>query len=249
MKLNKKQKRTATIASMAALLAVVLGMGGQTFAKYITTQETADTATVAKWGVVITANATNLFGSKYEDNVINASGDDIVAGGNYDVVAPGSSGSMNFVVSGQPEVAAKITFDVTGKEVGLVYNVKASAEDSVGAEDTYYPIKWTLTNNTAPSSVVVDGGTLTEVMSELNALTSTYTPTEDKSTKINLDYTISWAWEFSEDTTISYRDTVLGNYAATNTIVDPNTSDLETYKSATKDFSFSLKIKVEQVQD
>ena len=37
MKLNKKQKRTATIASMAALLAVVLGMGGQTFAKYITT--------------------------------------------------------------------------------------------------------------------------------------------------------------------------------------------------------------------
>ena len=54
MKLNKKQKRTATIASMAALLAVVLGMGGQTFAKYVTTNRAeAEQATVAKWGVVI----------------------------------------------------------------------------------------------------------------------------------------------------------------------------------------------------
>ena len=47
MKLNKKQKRTATIASMAALLAVVLGMGGQTFAKYITTDNATAQATVA----------------------------------------------------------------------------------------------------------------------------------------------------------------------------------------------------------
>ena len=58
MKLNKKQKRTATIASMAALLAVVLGMGGQTFAKYTTTTKTeSNTAVVAKWGVVIKADA------------------------------------------------------------------------------------------------------------------------------------------------------------------------------------------------
>ena len=65
MKLNKKQKRTATIASMAALLAVVLGMGGQTFAKYITTQETADTATVAKWGLTAQIDASTMFGSAY----------------------------------------------------------------------------------------------------------------------------------------------------------------------------------------
>lgn len=248
MKLNKKQKRTATIASMAALLAVVLGMGGQTFAKYISTQETADTATVAKWGVVITANASNLFGSKYEDNVINASGDDIVAGGSYDVVAPGSSGSMNFVVSGQPEVAAKISFVATGTDVSLEYNVKADASDSVGTNHTYFPIKWTLTNNDTATKVV-DGGKLTEVLSTLNALTSTYTPDNDPATSIDLDYTLSWAWEFSEDTVISYRDTVLGNYAANDTIVDPNTSDLETYNSVTKNLSFALNIKVEQVQD
>ena len=60
MKLNKKQKRTATIASMAALLAVVLGMGGQTFAKYITTATVpAQNATVAKWGVITTVSGTN----------------------------------------------------------------------------------------------------------------------------------------------------------------------------------------------
>ena len=248
MKLNKKQKRTATIASMAALLAVVLGMGGQTFAKYITTQSASATATVAKWGVVINADASELFGSKYEDNVINASGDDIVAGGDYDVVAPGSSGFMNFVVSGQPEVAAKITFVATGTDVSLEYNVKANADDDVGTDDTYFPIKWTLTNNNTATDVV-DGGELTEVLSELNDLTSTYTPDDDPLTSIDLDYTLSWAWEFSEDTVISYRDTVLGNYAANDTIVDPNTSDLETYTSVTKNFSFSLNIKVEQVQN
>ena len=39
---------------MAALLAVVLGMGGQTFAKYITTTAApTQSAVVAKWGVVI----------------------------------------------------------------------------------------------------------------------------------------------------------------------------------------------------
>ena len=54
MKLNKKQKRTATIASMAALLAVVLGMGGQTFAKYVTTTDVeSEYAVVAKWGFVL----------------------------------------------------------------------------------------------------------------------------------------------------------------------------------------------------
>ena len=53
MKLNKKQKRTATIASMAALLAVVLGMGGQTFAKYTETHVAkTGQATVAEFGFV-----------------------------------------------------------------------------------------------------------------------------------------------------------------------------------------------------
>lgn len=247
MKLNKKQKRTATIASMAALLAVVLGMGGQTFAKYITSQETKDTATVAKWGVVINADATNLFGAKYENNVIDNSGNDIVAGGDYDVVAPGSSGSMRFTVSGQPEVAAQISFAVEGKEVSLGYNVKTE-ENQVGTNHVYYPIKWTLTNN-KDAEDETKGLTLAEVETKLEALTAAYTPDQDEKTSIDLDYTISWAWEFSEDTAISYRDTVLGNYAVDGKIVDPNTSDLETYTSASKEFSFKLSITVEQVQD
>ena len=71
MKLNKKQKRTATIASMAALLAVVLGMGGQTFAKYITTTQTeTHTAVVAKWGFVLQQkSSTPLFKDNYTDAV------------------------------------------------------------------------------------------------------------------------------------------------------------------------------------
>ena len=53
-----KKRSLFIVVAMVLLLAVVLGMGGTTFAKYITSKDVpVESATVAKWGYVITANA------------------------------------------------------------------------------------------------------------------------------------------------------------------------------------------------
>lgn len=105
MKLNKKQKRTATIASMAALLAVVLGMGGQTFAKYISTQDVAtQTATVAKWGLTAQIDASKMFGLAYANGTANAvatpdaSASKVSVKAAASVVAPGTKGEMTISI-------------------------------------------------------------------------------------------------------------------------------------------------------
>lgn len=185
MKLNKKQKRTATIASMAALLAVVLGMGGQTFAKYIETYTApAQTATVAKWGFVIQASSSSpaAFSKSYNE----------VISSTKEVVAPGASGSVTFEVNGTAEVDAAIDFYFSAYTP--VYTQKAGVY--------YYPIIWTIG--------AVETNDPATLLDDATKLTATY----ESSTKVTSQtFTISWEWPFSQgkDT----EDTVLGNAAAT----------------------------------
>lgn len=219
MKLNKKQKRTATIASMAALLAVVLGMGGQTFAKYITTATVpAQNATVAKWGVVTTVQGTNT-----TDNTAFSKKYDNVESKTKFVVAPGTTGSLTFTVTGQPEVASKVEFNMTvNKEVHL--------------DSTYYPIQWTLKvgtedaesyNSDRKQSMKALGG----IKEAFDDLGGTYAAGD------NLEQTVvlTWLWDFDDDKKGTYdvQDTTLGNYAATTT---PDSS------SVTLDFTLSLTV-------
>ena len=229
MKLNKKQKRTATIASMAALLAVVLGMGGQTFAKYYDSKEVTAQATVAKWGYVITTNAENLFGTDYTSGVIVTSGGKSVsASSTGNVVAPGTSGSVTFSVNGTPEVSSKVTISVTGDAIGIY--------DSTGI--TYEPIRWTLKKDgfDVAGATNVDFETLkTKVANESNQY-APKAPVED-------EYEISWKWAFAntdsstdDDHIDNAKDTLLGNNAGTNDA---------TYKTL---FDFNLNIVVEQTE-
>ena len=187
MKLNKKQKRTATIASMAALLAVVLGMGGSTFAKYIDTY-TADAqqATVAKWGFVITASSSNGAAfSKTYDSVVSATSE---------VVAPGTSGDVTFEVNGTAEVDAAIDFYF--ESYTPVYLQKAGTY--------YYPIVWTI-----GSVKTNDPATL---LAEASKLTATY---ESETQVVSNTFTISWEWAFSSGDANDELDTILGYAAAT----------------------------------
>ena len=84
--MKKNTKKTATVVGMFGLLGLVLGMGGSTFAKYQTTaKSTAATATVAKFGLVVNANATNLWGTEYKKAgdttaTVNGTGAVVVAG-------------------------------------------------------------------------------------------------------------------------------------------------------------------------
>ena len=200
MKLNKKQKRTATIASMAALLAVVLGMGGQTFAKYITTTQTeTHTAVVAKWGFVLQQkSSTPLFKNNYTDAVSS-----------NPIVAPGTSGSIECYVTGLAEVNAKITFTLT--DYAPVYLTKGT--------QTYYPITWKV-NGVAFDLTSDVGAGHAETSKEIESFTYT-AGTELKADDANTALvTISWEWNINyassgiTDLSVDDADTILGNIAA-----------------------------------
>lgn len=203
MKLNKKQKRTATIASMAALLAVVLGMGGQTFAKYVTTATQAtQTATVAKWGYVIKANASQEFNAQKAFSESYGTNSAIVSSsvGNA-VVAPGATGSLSVYVKGKAEVKAKVTFTFV-----------STADVHYGAD--YYPIVWTISgtyDNADGTDATITGSEYTnlkasEIDGKLNAFEKTYDANADVLTTI----TLTWSWPFVGD---DVKDTALGNMA------------------------------------
>ena len=200
MKLNKKQKRTATIASMAALLAVVLGMGGQTFAKYIETTTTqAQNVVVAKWGVVAQIKDKNgavdssakMFQKSYNNNAVEAA-----TGNDNALVAPGTSGSIETVITGTPEVATRVEYTFSLDDVFL--------KDS---SNEYYPIQWQLSIN---SSVVVPfasgSSVAANIASKVNALSTTY----DANTNLKtIEVKLEWKWEFdgSADSTFNNVDT------------------------------------------
>ena len=211
MKLNKKQKRTATIASMAALLAVVLGMGGQTFAKYIETNEVKDqTAVVAKWGVVIQNSIEGIDGATGKTVFSKENDAGTVESSSQNVVAPGTEGGVTIKITGVPQVAAKISFALTIDDVSLT------------GPSTYYPIVWTITEGAESKnfngSTVADGKTVQSEMTD-------YLVAKEYEPNVSLErtVTISWAWSFDGDDDM---DTLCGNAAANgNTTKDVDDND------------------------
>ena len=193
---KENKKKVVTLSAMAALLAVVLGMGGKTYAKYFTENKTqAQTATVAKWGLVsnlITAGS--AFSTTY--------GDTVVSGGSNLVVAPGTSGSITYTVSGYAEVDAKIDFSVTN------YTPVSLTNDS-DATDVYYPIVWTVT---------IDGTAQNNLENLTDATFSTITyqaanPVADASHSV----VINWEWPFHVDDDTDKLDTLLGEASLSGT--------------------------------
>ena len=242
MKLNKKQKRTATIASMAALLAVVLGMGGQTFAKYITTMPAAtQQATVAKWGFVITSNIDNMFGKTYGNVVtdkyveVNTNDEGTVVKAASNTLAPGTKGEMTFDFTGSAEVLAKAEITATGTNIVLVDKV-ANPLDGTGY---YYPIQWTLKDNGTPvdfTSASTSVDPLVDICEYFNSLSSAKI---EVGTTYNHHFVLSWQWPFEGN---DVKDTALGMYANDGTL------DNTKYASAAVNFSFTLNATIEQIQ-
>ena len=64
-KRKQNAKKVTVIAAVILMFSLVIGMGAFTYAKYVSTQETGNqNATAAKWGIVISANA-SMFGTDY----------------------------------------------------------------------------------------------------------------------------------------------------------------------------------------
>lgn len=126
MKKNRMM-RLASVLLVLTLLSTSVISG--TFAKYVTSESTTDSARVAKWGVVASVKG-DLFGQTYaaasDNNIIdyNTYGGTVSADKVTDfVVAPGTQNidAMTISISGTPEVASKVIVDSPEDTSGTDY--------------------------------------------------------------------------------------------------------------------------------
>ena len=265
---KKDNRKSVFVIALLLLLVAVIGFGGYTLSKYVTKKSESGSASVAKWGYTIEANANKLFGTKYtfdnKNSVVTDSNAKLTVAASdakTNKVAPGTTGSMTFSVKGTAEVLAQLSISMTDvKDVKLVYK-----KGTDGAETEYAPVKWTLTKNTEVVKVklnesdadvtALSGVSLAAIQKGL-ATVSTITP---NAAEINDTYTISWVWEFenkTEGATSEQKeetdslDTLLGMVAnaGTHTEAVKNGDYTEVVDKTNTTVAFKLDISIVQLQ-
>lgn len=214
MEKKERNKRIGIIAAMVALIILIMCLGGNTFAKYISSKEVPTTsATVAKWGYTVKADATNLFGDAYNNNskvahvdvttpptATGAAGVAVNANAKGSLlVAPGTTGNVLFGVSGSAEVASQITLSATStKDVTLTVDT-----------EVYHPLKWTLKAESATTAGTYDVDVadpddaskklenldLATMVTKINKLVKS-TDIVNPQTKVSHSYKLTWVWDF-----------------------------------------------------
>jgi hypothetical protein len=261
MKKNKSM-RLAGGLMIATMLSTSIVSG--TYAKYVTSDNAEDSARVAKFGVTVTASG-SLFDKTYYA-VNNANNGNKPGNGTADtdkttltveslgddnVVAPGTKNDegITFAIAGTPEVDVRLDVDVDDgsfKEIFLKGTTTKLPDMTTGdAEDTfdntadYYPVKFTLTQSTE-ANPLVDGGTLAEVKTALEGLTSeSIDANTDLASKIGT-LNLTWEWDFDASGVGTYdkQDTLLGDLAAGTTLVP------DTTLTANTDYCLNESIKI-----
>lgn len=242
---KRSNLKSFIIIGLLLLLVAVIGFGGYTLSKYLTSQPASGTANVAKWGFEIKTDATKLFGTNYKwdgtasNSIVEAGSEGLTVKAANNAVAPGTTGSLTFSIKGSAEVKAQIKIAMTEvKDINLNYN------NSDGTATDYYPVKWTLIKKGTTTETLVNDGKLSEVETALNK-TADY---EAGATAINDEYTLSWTWAFSTNDDNDILDTTLGMIANGTTAVDSkiNNTTVDITKSSTE-IAFKLEISVTQL--
>ena len=267
MKKNRMM-RLASVLLVCVLLTTSVISG--TFAKYITTAESTDSARVAKWGITmgleenVSGNAMQTFVDTYDATaaVKTVDSDD-----DADVVAPGTSGSVKYVVDGAPETAYQVTFaGSTTADIYLEmgkYTYKADDADNItyvgmdveSMSKEYYPLDWQVTIETSNGTFETGSewaAGIPRVFSTLSAaMTALSNAKVDFAANQECDIvvTVAWEWDFdaadgsiTENTYVSndVYDTILGDLAANN-------PDLKTNAIPHLNVNYTLKMTATQV--
>ena len=191
--------RLASGLMLSCLLSTCVISG--TFAKYTTEATGTDTARVAKFGVEITANGAT-FAKEYDGSV--------EANGEYNVVAPGTSGEMvAMTIAGTPEVDVNVAYEATLTLEGWTVNaeeycpivITVNSEDFyIGGEDLEGNDITTIANLKAA------------VEDAIEAYSNNYEANQDLSLEATVATPdVSWEWAFEGD---DVKDTALGKAAA-----------------------------------
>ncbi len=229
--MTKTSKNVLLRIAAALVVLVLLSMCfiSGTFAKYTTSDETADTARVAKWGVVASISNDSMFATEYAKvSTESYTGDKTVISSNTEqkLVAPGTANDtgITLTISGTPEVAVRVTTELkVNSDVVLkkgTYADNPTTGDPVADPYTldadYTPVVFTLTKD--GDSVAT--GTLAQISAEIEKLEGDYAPNTGLAA-INGVYKLTWAWAFTGN---DVADTLLANGATdvtgTSTTID-----------------------------
>ena len=210
--------RIASVLLIAVLLTTSAVSG--TYAKYVTSGTGTDSARVAKWGVTVTADFSDLFTERYDTHVNwngDTDGDSVVSSEvNTDVVAPGTDGTLaNFTVNGQPEVDVNVSY----KAELTLSNWYADTDNDGMYDDEYCPIV-IIVNGTSYSAETISD-LETKVEEAITNAAANYNAGTGLSDVVPDDLNVSWKWHFvggaeggtGPDFQKDEFDTDLGNYA------------------------------------
>ena len=167
-----------------------------TFAKYVTSSSSSDSARVAKWGVVIETEIYHLFLNKYKSK----NSDDIFVASVEDVLAPGTNNYLDLVgtIKGTPEVAVEVS---TVAEVTL---------ENWYADGKYYcPIAFTINGERRIGTQFINSSEFEKwIEDEIAKVTRQFLPGTNLEDEDGINLFISWEWAFEGD---NAKDTMLGN--------------------------------------
>ncbi len=193
----KKTKFLILIGILELLIVIIVITFEGTYAKYITSGKGSDSARVARWNINTTNNIKDLFASSYT-NIIDGTEE-------QGVIAPGTSGTYFFTISGDVETSYTLSIVASG------------TDDVNGAIKEYNPIKYSFTKpNTGNDkdkkpTITIDGMTFEELKKAINDIDDGSQIHE--AGVLNGDiYTIGWKWEADGD---NEKDTLLGNLVST----------------------------------
>ena len=217
---RKNNKKITVIIALLLALIAILSFGGYTLSKYVTSGGSTGKAQVAKWGYTMEIDGSNLFGKnyKFDDKASKVTKDTtgltVKASGDYNVIAPGTTGSMTFTIGGQAEVKALIAMGITPEK-----DITLKLKKADGQEIVYNPVKWTLKKN---GKVItgLENKTLIDVAGAFHDMTSNPVSSVKKPGEVleETTYELIWAWAFEgTDTftgiTADELDTILGRCA------------------------------------
>ena len=203
----KKNKFLKLASGLLMLVLITCCAVSGTFAKYVTTGGASDVAQVAKWGMTITFTEDKAFAAEsiLNANYTEGTGATVVASSTYNVIAPGTEGTLaNVNVKGKPEV--KFNLDV-------VVDLDLGAKWTTTGTDVYCPLLITINGTTFKIDATNDTTAKLETAVE-NAIKDYYNGTyeaNDSTFETGKVLVVTWAWGFDGD---HVKDTALGDKAA-----------------------------------
>ena len=228
-----KRSKVLSIALVVLLAAVVtMTIISGTLAKYVETVFGTDTARVAKFEYTATAGGQALTSERATINLFNTVNDTEVYGasqnlnGSTKLIAPGTCGHFDVVVTNKSEVAIAVSYEITETNAGsvpIVYYIKD------GSTTKYYSAKVSDTSVAVGSDIaselglangaaqVTINGDLAAMATAINGqLAATDGTAANATTKTT---TVGWFWAFGDaEHNVNTADTTLGKAATPATV-------------------------------